>query len=89
MEDFHCNGTLVKELNRSFIALIPKFCKPKTMKDFRSISLVGSLYKIMAKVLANRMRRVIEMVVGESQMDFVRDRHIFDSFVIADEIIHY
>ena len=40
MDEFHRNGSIVKDLNRSFIALIPKCVKPKVMKDFRPISLV-------------------------------------------------
>ncbi|KAK2639862.1 hypothetical protein Ddye_027657 [Dipteronia dyeriana] len=88
MEDFHRNGSVLEELNMSFIALIPKCINSKTMKDFRPISLVGALYKILAKVLASRMRKVINLVDGESQMAFVRNRQILDSFVIAEEIIH-
>ncbi|KAK2654817.1 hypothetical protein Ddye_014673 [Dipteronia dyeriana] len=88
MEEFHRNGLVVEELNKSFIALIPKCIDPKTMKDFRPISLVGALYKILEKVLANCMRKVINSVVGETQMAFVRNRQILDSLVIAEEIIH-
>ncbi|KAK2637373.1 hypothetical protein Ddye_032165 [Dipteronia dyeriana] len=53
MEEFHHNGEIVKELNQTFIALIPKCLKPKGMKDCGPICLVGSLYKILPKVLAN------------------------------------
>ncbi|KAK2648319.1 hypothetical protein Ddye_015808 [Dipteronia dyeriana] len=59
------------------------------MKDYIPISLVGSLYKILAKVLANRIIRVLDSVVGESQMVFIKNRQILDSFIIADEIIHH
>ncbi|KAK3219978.1 hypothetical protein Dsin_013948 [Dipteronia sinensis] len=89
MEDFHRDGSIVKELNKTFIALIPKCVKPMTMKDFRPISLVGSFYKILAKVLANRMRKVINSVIGETQMAFVKSHQILDSFVVAEEIIHH
>ncbi|KAK2648316.1 hypothetical protein Ddye_015805 [Dipteronia dyeriana] len=89
MVEFHKNGSIVKELNQTFIALIPKCSNLKTMKDYRPISLVGSLYKILAKVLANRMRRVLDSVVRESQMAFVKNRQILDNFIIADEIIHH
>ncbi|KAK3220081.1 hypothetical protein Dsin_014051 [Dipteronia sinensis] len=46
------------------------------------------MYKVLAKVLANRIRRVMESVIGDSQMDFIRNRQILDSFVIAEEVIH-
>ncbi|PNX62809.1 cysteine-rich receptor-like protein kinase, partial [Trifolium pratense] len=54
--DFHRNGRLTKGLNATFIALIPKVDSPQQLNDFRPISLVGSLYKILAKILANPLR---------------------------------
>jgi hypothetical protein len=54
--EFHRNGKLTRCINSTFIALIPKIDNPQTLNDFRPISLVGSLYKILAKVLANRLR---------------------------------
>ncbi|KAK3206771.1 hypothetical protein Dsin_020817 [Dipteronia sinensis] len=60
----------------------------ETMKDFRPISLMGSMYKIFAKVLANRLKAMMNSVIGEYQMAFVKDRQILDSFVVAEEIIH-
>jgi len=66
MLEFHLNGKLAKGLNSTFIALIPKVSNLQRLNDFRPISLVGSLYKILAKVLANRLRLVIGSVVSES-----------------------
>jgi hypothetical protein len=86
--EFHRDGSVVKHLNRSFIALISKIRLPISIKDFRPISLVESLYKVLAKVLANRLKRVINSVIGSTQMAFVKDRQITDSFVIAEEMIH-
>ncbi|KAK2651094.1 hypothetical protein Ddye_018583 [Dipteronia dyeriana] len=58
------------------------------MGDFRPISLVGSMYKVVAKVLANRIKKVMASIMGENQMAFIKNRQILDSFVIAEEIIH-
>jgi len=55
---------LYKGINSTFIALIPKVDNPHRLNDFRPISLVGSLYKILAKVLANRLRSVIGLVIS-------------------------
>ncbi|KAK3197989.1 hypothetical protein Dsin_021404 [Dipteronia sinensis] len=63
IDEFHKDASVVKELNKTFITLIPKCLKPKTVKDFRPISLVEAFYKILAKVLANRMRRVMDKVM--------------------------
>jgi hypothetical protein len=54
--EFHRNGKLTRCINSTFIALIPKIDNPQKLNDFRPISLVGSMYKILAKVLANRLR---------------------------------
>ena len=65
--DFHRNGFFEKSLNATFISLIPKVAGALDLKDFRPISLVGSVYKILTKVLASRLRKVMGKVVGHSQ----------------------
>ncbi|KAK2662892.1 hypothetical protein Ddye_001466 [Dipteronia dyeriana] len=88
LNEFYGNGSLVKDVNHSFITLIPKCAHSETLMDFRPISLVGSMYKILGKVLANRLKKVMNMVIGENQMAFAQKHQIMDSFVIAKEIIH-
>ncbi|GJS64513.1 RNA-directed DNA polymerase, eukaryota [Tanacetum coccineum] len=73
---FFTNGCCTKGCNSSFIALIPKTHDAKQVKDFRTISLIGSLYKIIAKLLANRlvilMGDLVNEVDFEKAFDFVR-----------------
>nr|GEY90244.1 RNA-directed DNA polymerase, eukaryota [Tanacetum cinerariifolium] len=57
--------------NSSFIALIPKSQNANMVKDFRPISLIGSLYKIIAKILANCLVGVLEDIVSDVQSAFV------------------
>nr|GFB04177.1 RNA-directed DNA polymerase, eukaryota [Tanacetum cinerariifolium] len=71
--------------NASFIALIPKIPDAKLVKDFRPISLIGSLYKIIAKILANRLVGVLGDLVSEVQSAFVADRQILDGPLILNE----
>ena len=85
--EFHRNGRLSKGINSTFIALIPKVDNPHRLNDFRPISLVGSLYKILAKVLANRLRSVIGLVISDSQLAFVKGRQILDGILVANEIV--
>ena len=55
MVEFHRNGKLTKSINSTFIHLIPKVNSPQRLTDFRPISLVGCLYTVLAKALANRL----------------------------------
>ena len=87
MVEFHRNGKLTKGLNSTFIALIPKVNSLQRLNDFGPISLVGSLYKILVKVLANRLRLVIGSVVSESQSAFVKMKQILYSILIANEAV--
>jgi hypothetical protein len=85
--EFHRNGKLAKGINRTFIALIPKVDNPQWMNDYRPISLVGSMYKILAKVLANRLRLVIGSVISDSQSAFIKGRQILDGILVANEVV--
>ena len=77
----------MKGVNSTFIALIPKVGSPQKLVDFRPISLVGSLYKVLAKVLANMLRSILCFVVLDTQSTFVRDKQILDGILIANEVV--
>ncbi|RVW20241.1 hypothetical protein CK203_110273 [Vitis vinifera] len=61
-KEFHEQGFFLKSLNNTFLVLIPKKGGAADLGDFRPISLLGGLYKLMAKVLANRLKRVLNKV---------------------------
>ena len=65
-EEFHKYCKFKKSLNSSFIALIPKKHNA-IVRDFRPINLIGSVYKIVAKVLANRLKGVLDKLIYASQ----------------------
>nr|GEU97174.1 RNA-directed DNA polymerase, eukaryota [Tanacetum cinerariifolium] len=75
--------------NSSFIVLIPKVPGANMVKDFRPISLIGCLYKIIAKIIANRLVRVMGDIVNEVQSAFIADRQILDSPFILNEVMHW
>ena len=59
-EEFYHHSKFEKSLNATFIAFIPKKNDASNIRDFRPISLVGSLYKILSKVLANRLKQGLD-----------------------------
>ena len=87
VSEFHRNGKLTKGINSTFISLIPKVDCPRRLNDFRPISLVGSMDKILAKLLANRLKVVLGSVVSESQSVFVHNGQILDGILIANEAV--
>nr|GEZ46489.1 RNA-directed DNA polymerase, eukaryota, reverse transcriptase zinc-binding domain protein [Tanacetum cinerariifolium] len=89
MNHFYNNGFCHKGGNSSFIALIPKTQSAKLVKDFRPISLIGSLYKIITKLLANRLVTVIGNLVNDVQSAFIANRQILDAPFILNELIHW
>ncbi|GKV46692.1 hypothetical protein SLEP1_g53669 [Rubroshorea leprosula] len=88
IKEFHKYGRLVRGINASYITLVPKKKNPTTLKEYRLVSMVGSLYKILAKVLANRLRKVIGKVISMTQSAFLEGRQLIDSVLALNELVH-
>ncbi|GKA76939.1 RNA-directed DNA polymerase, eukaryota [Tanacetum coccineum] len=86
---FFLYSDLPKGCNSSFIALIPKIPDANLVKDFRPISLIGSIYKIIAKILTNRLVGVLGGIINEVQSAFIEDRQILDGPFILNEVISW
>lgn len=87
LSDFHSKGQWCKILSTTFITLIPKKKGVVELKGFRSISLVGCIYKLLAKILAIRLKMVLGDVITKSQHAFVPIRQMIDCSLMANEII--
>nr|GFA61019.1 putative RNA-directed DNA polymerase, eukaryota, reverse transcriptase zinc-binding domain protein [Tanacetum cinerariifolium] len=84
---FFDHYSFAKGCNSSFIALIPKTIDPKFVSDYRPISLIGSLYKAVTKILATRLSAVINSLISEVQTAFLPNRQILDGPFIINELL--
>ncbi|CAN0925181.1 Transposon TX1 uncharacterized 149 kDa protein [Linum grandiflorum] len=77
------------EVQATTIVLLPKVESPEKMTELRPISLCNVLYRVVAKALENRLRKVLPQLIGDEQSAFIRGRSIFDNIVVAFESLHY
>jgi hypothetical protein len=78
IKDFYNGSVTLESINSSFITLIPKLDSPSTPNDFRHISLLNSVLKIITKLLANRLQKIILKLVCTNQYGFLKNRSIQD-----------
>ncbi|GJS00381.1 RNA-directed DNA polymerase, eukaryota [Tanacetum coccineum] len=89
VSEFFESGCIPKGCNTSFISLIPKIHDAKIVKDFRPISLIGSIYKIITKILANRLCFVLPSLISDVQSAFVSNRNILDGPFMLNELLSW
>ncbi|XP_059077996.1 uncharacterized protein LOC131876577 [Cryptomeria japonica] len=88
VEESRSRGFVLKEFNCTLVALIPKKAKPTGMEEFHPISLCNTIYKIITKVAANRLKLILDKLISCEQSGFNPGRNIVDGVIVAHEAIH-
>ncbi|XP_010462974.1 PREDICTED: uncharacterized protein LOC104743614 [Camelina sativa] len=87
VQSFFAKGFLPKGINSTILALIPKKVSTMEMKDYRPISCCNVIYKVISKIIANRLKRVLPKFVSVNQSTFVKDRLLIENVLLTTELI--
>ncbi|KAJ9566292.1 hypothetical protein OSB04_002258 [Centaurea solstitialis] len=87
IHNFFYNARLAKEINHTLLCLIPKVPNATRVSDFRPISCCSVLYKVISKVIADRMKPVLSSIISRSQSAFIPGRRITDNILMAHELV--
>lgn len=88
VKQFFETGQLNPVINRTQITLIPKVQNPEKLEQFRPISLCNFIYKIISKVMTNRLKPLLPNLIAEEQSASVGGRQIQDNILIVQEVLH-
>ncbi|KAL0416868.1 UNVERIFIED_CONTAM: hypothetical protein Slati_3518700 [Sesamum latifolium] len=86
---FFTTGQVYPTINHTYITLIPKSPKAATVDQFHPISLYNTTYKMISKILANRIKPHLDKIISPFQMAFVPGRTINENSIISNELMHY
>lgn len=88
VEEFFILGKLLKQWNATSLVLIPKITNATSTSDFRPISCLNTVYKVISKLLATRLRLILSEVISHSQSAFMPGRLLAENFLMATELVH-
>lgn len=84
---FFEKGFLPKGVNTTILTLIPKVTGARKMKDYRPISCCNVLYKVISKIIANRLKKLLPDFISLNQSAFVKDRLLIENLLLATELV--
>ncbi len=88
VKDSRKSKIVLREINEYFIALVPKQENAMTLEIFRPIALCSVVYKIISKVIGNRLKPLLPLLISEEQTRYVEGRKILKNIIQAHEVVH-
>lgn len=85
--NFFKHGRMLKEVNRTHICLLQKHSNAERVEDFRPISLCNTMYKIIAKCLADHLKKYLPELISKNQSAYIAGRKIEDNIILAQELL--
>ena len=83
------SGVIPPSINQTSITLIPKVKSPTKVSEYRPISLCNIIYKLVSKMITNRLKRMLPLSISKSQSAFQLDKAIFDNILVAFETLYH
>lgn len=85
--DFFKTGKLIKQVNATILALIPKTVTTDKLRDFRPISCCNTIYKVISRILAKRLKNITGKAVQRNQVAFIKGRLLCENVLLASELV--
>ncbi|GJX63888.1 reverse transcriptase [Tanacetum coccineum] len=89
IQQFFDHGIMPQSLNKTLVVLLPKVPSPETIGQFRPVSLCNFVYRVISKVMANRLKPFMHCIISPQQYAFIWGRLIKDCMIVANETFHY
>lgn len=87
VKDFFINKSLPRQVNATVISLIPKVTGAASLSDFRPISLCNTVYKVISRILASRLKSITPEAVQRNQVGFINGRVLCENVLLAAELV--
>eukprot|EP00253_Pinus_taeda_P035054 PITA_35054 len=88
INNFHRTKRVLPAINATFLTLIPKSDHDDSPNKFRPIALCNVIYKILSKLMANRLKPILPSIISQEQSGYVEGRQITDSIILNQEVLH-
>ncbi|XP_058771931.1 uncharacterized protein LOC131645375 [Vicia villosa] len=89
IKEFHAFSVLLKVVTASFLALILKVNNSLSLDEYRPICLISSMYRILAKLLASRLKMVLGNLISTCQSAFLPNRNMLDGVLVLNESLDF